>query len=142
MGWFGTTSTIGFAVGMMLGGVLTGSAGWEWVMFINVPIGLAVIGLSGVALPAGRAAGASGGFDVPGAVLITGASACLVYALSDAERSGWTSPQTLGLLAANAPVVFLGERLSGKVDLSKARFVAALLFALFGGWVLAMGVGG
>ena len=49
---------------------------------------------------------------------------------------------TLGLLLANAPVVLLGDRLSGRVDLSKARFVAAALFALFGAWIVAFGVGG
>jgi MFS family permease len=53
MGWFGTMSTVGFAVGMMLGGLLTGSVGWEWVMFINVPIGLLVIALSPMVLASG-----------------------------------------------------------------------------------------
>ena len=48
---------------------------------------------------------------------------------------------TLGLLAANAPVVWVGDRLADKVDLSKARFVAAALFAAFGAWVLWRGVG-
>lgn len=48
---------------------------------------------------------------------------------------------TLGLLAANAPVVWVGDRLAEKVDLSKARFVAAALFAAFGAWVLWRGVG-
>ena len=101
MGWFGTMSTVGFAVGMMLGGLLTGSVGWPWVMFINVPIGLVVIGLSRWALPASPRVddGAESGFDFLGSALITLASAACVYAMSDAERVGWTSPQTLGLLA-------------------------------------------
>ncbi len=47
---------------------------------------------------------------------------------------------TLGLLLANAPVVFLGERLA-RFDLSKARFVAAVIFALLGGWIVTMGIG-
>ncbi len=102
MGWFGTMSTVGFAVGMMLGGLLTGSVGWPWVMFINVPIGLLVIGLSRWALPDTRKVeeGAESGFDFIGSALITLASGSVVYAMSDAERAGWTSPQTLGLLAA------------------------------------------
>jgi EmrB/QacA subfamily drug resistance transporter len=99
MGWFGTMSTVGFALGMMLGGLLTGAVGWEWVMFINVPIGLAVIALAPVALPRGEPSTTGGGFDLPGAALITGAAASLVYALSDAETAGWGSLQTLGLLA-------------------------------------------
>ena len=99
MGWFGTMSTVGFAVGMILGGLLTGWVGWEWVMFINVPIGLGVIGMARSALPADREAAPAGGFDLAGAGLITAASAALVYALSDAGSVGWTSLQTLGLLA-------------------------------------------
>jgi EmrB/QacA subfamily drug resistance transporter len=98
MGWFGTMSTIGFAVGMMLGGLLTDTVGWEWVMFINVPIGLVVIALARVLLPSGGDLPPAVGFDLWGAALITAASACLVYALSDAESAGWGSRQTIGLL--------------------------------------------
>jgi EmrB/QacA subfamily drug resistance transporter len=98
MGWFGTMSTVGFAVGMMLGGLLTDTVGWEWVMFINVPIGLVVIGLAPVLLPSGGDLPPRVGFDLVGAGLITAASASLVYALSDAESAGWGSPQTVGLL--------------------------------------------
>jgi len=102
MGWFGTMSTVGFAAGMMLGGMLTGSAGWEWVMFINVPIGLAVIALAPLALPADADGPPASGFDLPGAALITLTSAALVYGLSDAPTAGWGSWQTLGLLGIAA----------------------------------------
>ncbi len=105
MGWFGTMSTVGFAVGMMVGGLLTGSVGWPWVMFINVPIGLLVIALSRWALPVspkGDDDGEAAGFDFAGSALITLASGSLVYAMSDAEKAGWTSVQTLGLLAMAA----------------------------------------
>jgi len=93
MGWFGTMSTIGFAVGMMLGGVLTHAAGWPWVMFVNVPVGLAVILLAPLALPPGRGTPPAVGFDLLGAVLVTGASSALVYALSDAAEAGWGAPR-------------------------------------------------
>ena len=142
MGWFGTMSTIGFAVGMMLGGLLTGSVGWEWVMFINVPIGLLVIGLSPLMLPPGDDGPPAVGFDLFGAALITGASASLVYALSDAENVGWTSPQTLALLAASMAqligFVFVERRVKHplvplrifrKRDLVGANFVGFLLAA-------------
>ena len=102
MGWFGTMSTVGFAVGMMLGGLLTGSVGWEWVMFINVPIGLAVIALAPLALPADPEGAPASGFDVLGAALITLTAATLVYGLSDAPAAGWGSRQTLGLLGIAA----------------------------------------
>ena len=120
-GWFGTMSTVGFAVGMMLGGWLTQEAGWPWVMFINVPIGLGVIGLSRWALPAPTRrdeaeAGAAGGFDLAGAALITLAAGSLVYAMADAERAGWTSPQTLGLLALVVGLVGAFIAVEGRVQ--------------------------
>ncbi len=142
MGWFGTMSTVGFAVGMMLGGLLTGAVGWEWVMFINVPIGLAVIALAPLALPAGREGPPAIGFDLAGAALITAASAALVYALSDAERAGWSSPQTLALLAVAAAGLAGFVAVEGRVahplvplaifrrrDLVGANFVGFLLAA-------------
>jgi EmrB/QacA subfamily drug resistance transporter len=116
MGWFGTMSTVGFAVGMMLGGLLTGSMGWEWVMFINVPIGLAVIALAPLALPSGGEAAPKGGFDLLGAALITGAAASLVYALSDAETAGWGSWQTLGLLAGTLAQVVAFVAVESRVE--------------------------
>ncbi len=142
MGWFGTMSTVGFAVGMMLGGLLTGAVGWEWVMFINVPIGLVVIALAPLTLPSGGEERPSTSFDLLGAALITGAAATLVYALSDAETAGWGSWQTLGLLAASlaqvvgfvvvegraeSPLIPLG--VFQKRDLMGANFVGFLLAA-------------
>ena len=114
MGWFGTMSTVGFALGMMLGGLLTGAVGWEWVMFINVPIGLAVIALAPLLLPKGEASTTGGGFDLPGAALITGAAASLVYALSDAESAGWGSLQTIGLLASSVAMAVAFVAVEGR----------------------------
>ena len=149
MGWFGTMSTVGFAVGMMLGGLLTGSVGWEWVMFINVPLGLLVIALAPALLPPGGAMGSGRGFDFLGAALITGASASLVYALSDAESAGWGSAQTLGLLAASfaLAVGFLAvearvanplipPRVFGRRDLMGANLVGFLLAAAIPAMIL------
>jgi EmrB/QacA subfamily drug resistance transporter len=142
MGWFATMSTIGFGVGMMLGGLLTGAVGWEWVMFINVPIGLVVIALAPVVLPRGGEERPSTSFDLLGAALITGAAASLVYALSDAETAGWGSLQTLGLLAVSLAQVVGFVVVEGRVknplipldvfkkrDLMGANFVGFLLAA-------------
>jgi EmrB/QacA subfamily drug resistance transporter len=142
MGWFGTMSTIGFAVGMMLGGVLTHAAGWPWVMFVNVPVGLAVILLAPLALPPGRESPPAIGFDLLGAVLVTGASSALVYALSDAAEAGWGSPQTLALLATSLALLVGFVAAEGRVrhplvplpifrrrDLVGANLVGSLLAA-------------
>ena len=105
MGWFGTMSTIGFAVGMMLGGALTDSAGWPWVMFVNVPVGLGVILLTPTAIPSPREQPPAIGFDLLGAATVTGAASALVYALAGASEAGWGSLQTLGLLALSAALI-------------------------------------
>jgi MFS family permease len=107
MGWLGTMSTIGFAVGMILGGVLTDALGWASVMFVNVPAGLAVVLAAPVVLPAGRTEGQGGakGFDVLGALLVTGAASALVYGLSTVAEAGWTAVAGGALAAAAVQAV-------------------------------------
>lgn len=98
LGIWGALAGAGGAVGVLMGGMLTEWAGWEWVLFVNVPIGLAA------AVVAPRYVRESKGqeetsMDIAGATLVTGGLVVLVYALVDAERAGWTSGQTIGLLA-------------------------------------------
>jgi EmrB/QacA subfamily drug resistance transporter len=96
-GVWGAVAGSGGAAGVLLGGMLTEWAGWEWVLFVNVPIGLAAVALALRLLPESRDVGAARTFDAIGAVLVTGGLALLVYTLVDAESAGWTSAQTLGL---------------------------------------------
>jgi EmrB/QacA subfamily drug resistance transporter len=97
LGVWGAVAGSGGAAGVLLGGMLTEWAGWEWVLFVNVPIGLAAVGLAPRLLPESRHEGVARAFDATGAVLVTGGLALLVYTLVDAESAGWTSTQTLGL---------------------------------------------
>ena len=93
---------VGFAVGMMLGGLLTGSVGWEWVMFINVPIGLVVIALAPLALPSGGDAPPTVGFDLLGrGPDHRGVGLAGLRPLGRRERRAGASRQTLGLLAVS-----------------------------------------
>jgi EmrB/QacA subfamily drug resistance transporter len=96
MGVWGAVAGSGGAVGVLLGGMLTQWAGWEWVLFVNVPVGLAAAALAPRLLPESRNEGHRH-FDVAGAVTITAGLSLLVYALVDANNAGWTSAQTLGL---------------------------------------------
>ena len=80
----------GGAAGVLLGGMLTEWAGWEWVLFVNVPIGI------GAALVAPRLVAesrddSSPSFDIAGAVSVTAGLALLVYTLVDANNAGWGS---------------------------------------------------
>jgi EmrB/QacA subfamily drug resistance transporter len=96
LGVWGAVAGSGGAAGVLLGGVLTEYAGWEWVLFVNVPIGIAAALLAPRLLPESRNAGARH-FDVAGAVSVTAGLSLLVYTLVDANNAGWTSGQTLGL---------------------------------------------
>ena len=96
LGVWGAVAGSGGAAGVLLGGILTEYAGWEWVLFVNVPIGLAAAFFATRLLPESRNAGARH-FDVAGAVSVTAGLSLLVYTLVDANDAGWLSGQTLGL---------------------------------------------
>ena len=96
MGVWGAVAGSGGAAGVLLGGMLTEWLGWEWVLFVNVPIGLAAAALAPRLLPESRSE-ERGGFDLAGAISITAGLSLLVYALVDANDAGWGSLQTLGL---------------------------------------------
>lgn len=87
-------SAAGGAMGLLVGGILVEVSSWRWVMFVNVPIGLAVLALAPLALPAGR--GTRGRLDVSGALAVSAGMALLVYGLVRAPSAGWTSPGTVG----------------------------------------------
>ena len=94
----------GAALGLILGGVLTEYASWRWVFFVNLPI--AAIALLGAVLfvPDSRDEQAQG-FDIPGAVLITGGLMSLVFALVKGNQYGWVSTRTVGTLVLSALLI-------------------------------------
>jgi EmrB/QacA subfamily drug resistance transporter len=104
LGVWGAVAAGGGAVGSLLGGVLTQGLGWEWVLWINTPIGLVAAALAPQLLLNTRAPRAGRGFDALGAVTITGGLAALVYALVEAGDNGFGAQRTL-LLAAAAAVL-------------------------------------
>jgi EmrB/QacA subfamily drug resistance transporter len=97
LGVWGAVAGSGGAAGVLLGGVLTQYAGWEWVLFVNVPIGIAAALIAPRLLPESRDSESDRVFDVAGATTVTAGLALLVYALVDANNAGWGSTQTLGL---------------------------------------------
>jgi EmrB/QacA subfamily drug resistance transporter len=98
---WGALSGLGFAVGVLLGGVITQAASWRWVFFINVPIALAGLLMVPRLVKESRNPGQPG-FDVAGAVTITAGMSTLVYALLKGASYGWTSATTIGLFTAAA----------------------------------------
>src|ERR1700754_2432321 len=96
LGVWGAVAGSGGAAGVLLGGMLTEWAGWEWVLFVNVPIGLAAAFLAPRLLPESRNEGERR-FDIAGAVTITAGLSLLVYTLVNANQAGWGSTETLVL---------------------------------------------
>ena len=102
---FSAVSIAGGSIGLILGGVLTEWVSWRWVLFINVPFGVAVTILAPRLIAEPQRHEAS--LDIAGAISATGAMASLVYGLIRASASGWGSPFTIGALALAA--VLLGS---------------------------------
>src|ERR671915_888468 len=102
MGFWGAAAPAGGTAGVFLGGIITAYVDWSWVFLINVPIGIAVLALSGVVLPRGSNKKQTGRVDYPGALSITGALVLLVYAIVTANDAGWSSLQTVSLLLTSA----------------------------------------
>ncbi|OWJ56732.1 DHA2 family efflux MFS transporter permease subunit [Inquilinus limosus] len=98
MGVYGFVAAGGGSVGVLLGGLLTGALSWHWIFLINLPIGIAVFGLSLPLLPATRNEAADRRLDIAGAVTVTAALMLAVYAIVNGNDAGWTSAQTFGLL--------------------------------------------
>jgi EmrB/QacA subfamily drug resistance transporter len=105
LGVWGAVAGAAGAAGVLLGGILTDTLGWEWVLFVNTPIGLAAAFLAPRLIPESREHDAVQSFDVAGAVTVTAGLSVLVYALVDAASAGWGSTQTVGLLALAAALI-------------------------------------
>lgn len=143
LGFWTAAAAGGGAAGWVLGGVLTEGLGWEWVFFVNVPVGVLGLALVRAVLPEGRdARGASRGLDLAGAATVTSGLALLVFGLTGAERAGVAAASTWGTLSLSAmflalfvvaegrakdPLVPLGVFRSG--DLLGANLVALALTA-------------
>jgi EmrB/QacA subfamily drug resistance transporter len=147
MGVWGAVAGSGGAAGVLLGGMLTQWAGWEWVLFVNVPVSALAALFAFRVLPESRTEG-DRHFDFAGAVTVTAGLSTLVYALVDANQAGWGSTQTLGLAAlavallaafvvieqrSHAPLIpfsiFRMRTITGANVV--ALLVAAALFAMF-----------
>ena len=102
MGVFGFVMSGGGAVGVLAGGVLTGLLTWHWIFLVNVPIGVGVWIAARRVLPADEVVAGGRRLDVPGAALVTLSLMTAVYGVVGGNDAGWTSWDTLGLLAAAA----------------------------------------
>jgi MFS family permease len=98
LGIWGALGAGGASVGIILGGLLTRYAGWQYVFFINVPVGATALLLAPRLIPESRLQTARR-YDPFGAVTVTAGLVLLVYAISQAPRYGWGATRTLAGLA-------------------------------------------
>src|SRR4051794_29576602 len=147
LGVWGAVAGAGGAAGVLLGGILTDSLGWEWVLFVNVPIGLAAAAVTPLLIAESRAPERQG-FDVLGAVTVTAGLALLIYCVVGTIEHGWGATRTLvgfavalALIAAflvreataRSPLIRLGI-LRGRTLASAnlvGLFTGGSLFAMF-----------
>ncbi len=105
LGIWGALGGIGATTAWLIGGPIVDGLGWEWIFFINIPIGLAALAVSPVLLRESRATVARRSYDPAGALTITAALALLVYAIVEAPDKGWGDPQTIALLGGSAALL-------------------------------------
>jgi EmrB/QacA subfamily drug resistance transporter len=134
---WGAVAGSGGVAGVLLGGILTSGLGWEWVLFVNVPLALGAAVLAPRLFDETRIATPGGRIDWAGAITVTAAMVTVVYALVEANSAGWTSVQTLGLLALGAVLgaafVAIERRVAQPLvplDIFRARHVRAANVAM------------
>jgi EmrB/QacA subfamily drug resistance transporter len=105
LGVWGALGGSGAAVGVLAGGVLTEKAGWEWIFWVNVPVGAAVLLLTPAIVPESFRQTTRRRYDPLGAISVTAGLALLVYGISQAPEVGWATARTIGVLIASAALL-------------------------------------
>jgi EmrB/QacA subfamily drug resistance transporter len=120
LGVWGAVGGSGAAAGVLMGGVLTEFLGWEWIFFVNVPVGVVAFLLTQRIVSESRGLDVPRQFDAVGAFMVTAGLAVLVYAISRAPVVGWGTFRTIGL------IVLAGALIAGFVAW-EARATAPLM---------------
>jgi EmrB/QacA subfamily drug resistance transporter len=105
LGLWGAIGASGATVGLITGGLLTRYVGWEYIFFLNVPIGAAALALAPRIVPESRLETSRRRYDPLGAFTVTGALLLLVYAISTAPQDGWATVKTIASLAVSAALL-------------------------------------
>jgi len=127
VGIWGAMGGAGGAAGVLLGGMLTDLLSWRWILFINVPIGLAAAFFARTMLAEGRNPNAARNFDLSGALSATVGLSLLVFGIVRTDTTGWGNTGTLGLIAAGVVLLLVFLVIEGR--LAKAPLMPLRLFA-------------
>ena len=115
LGAWGAMGGAGGAFGVLLGGVLTETLSWQWILFINVPIGIAAAVLAPRFVEEGRDRSRARNFDMAGALSVTLGLVAIVFAIVRTEVNGWGSAQTLLVLGAGVALIALFLAIEGRL---------------------------
>jgi MFS family permease len=108
LGYWGAMGAVGGSTGVLLGGVLTQLLGWQWILFINVPVGvLGAMGAMRFISESTRTAAGERHFDVAGALSVTAGLVLLTFAIVRTDVNGWTSAPTLEVAGAGLALLVL-----------------------------------
>jgi EmrB/QacA subfamily drug resistance transporter len=123
LGAWGAVAGSAGAAGVLLGGILTDSLGWEWVLWVNVPVAAIALAFTPGLIGESRSESATRHFDAAGAVTVTAGLSVLAYAFLDASSSGWGSTKIVGLLALSVALlgIFVAIELRSKAPLVPFR---------------------
>lgn len=146
MGIWGALAGLGGTLGVIAGGILVDALGWEWIFFVNLPIGLLALAATARLVGESHGSGARS-FDLAGALLSTLGVLGIVYGVIRSTEAGWGSPEVIGLLVGGVAllVAFVGvERRSAaplvpmRLFKSRGLSVSSVALALNGSAFLAM----
>src|SRR3954449_1445953 len=123
LGAWGAVAGSAGAAGVLLGGILTDGLGWEWVLWVNVPVAAIALAFTPGLIPESRSESATRHFDAAGAVTVTAGLSVLAYAFLDASSSGWGSTKIVGLLVLSVALLgtFVAIELRSKAPLVPFR---------------------
>jgi len=129
LGFFGGLNGIALIVGPIVGGAVAEGLAWQWIFWINIPIGLVLIPLARRRIP--ESLGPRVGIDIAGVALVTGAALGLIWGLMRGNRLGWTHAEVLASLAAGLTLTlgFVGRELHARDPMVPLRFFRSRAFA-------------
>lgn len=126
VGIWGAMGGAGGAAGVLLGGIITDALSWRWILFINLPIGLATAFFSQRMLQEGRNEHAARSFDFGGALTATAGLSAIVYGIVRTDTSGWGNPTTLLAIGIGVALLIVFLVLEGRF--AKAPLMPLRLF--------------
>jgi EmrB/QacA subfamily drug resistance transporter len=142
VGIWGAMGGAGGAAGVLLGGILTDLLSWQWILFINVPIGIGAALLAARLISEGRNPERVKGFDLAGALTVTLGLSVLVLGIVRTNTTGWGSPQTLALIVAGLALIGLFVAIEGrfaKAPLMPLRIYASRTLSAANGVIFLVG---